>query len=224
MASYCSKCGQKLGFMDKVRGGDLCLLCVKEVMTLREKAKTMYPTILSDIYQGKVILEDGKKALDNLSVQARLKEPETKLFHANAFREFANSVLADDILTEAEEKQLLNTGEALGITDTQISSEFKDILFRILIAQVNDGRLAIITNPSIVLKKEEQVHLEMQSALLKEVAIREYQGGYSGVSFRIAKGVRFHTGGSRGSMVTVGHELVTSDNGKLIITSQRAIF
>jgi hypothetical protein len=59
---------------------------------------------------------------------------------------------------------------------------------------------------------------------LKKVAVTEYEAGYSGVSFRIAKGVRFHTGGARGRRIVVGHQLVSLDSGKLIITSQRVVF
>jgi hypothetical protein len=186
--------------------------------------RAKYPLLIKDVYQGKINLEDGKKLLDTILIKANLNEKERKVINAEAFRDFAQQVLADDILTEAEEKQLLGTAEALGIENTEITSDFKDILFRLLVAQANDGRLPIIPNPNIALKKDEQVHLEMQSALLKEVAIKEYQGGYSGVSFRIAKGVRFHTGGARGRIVVVGHQLTQSDRGRLLVTSQRAIF
>jgi hypothetical protein len=58
---------------------------------------------------------------------------------------------------------------------------------------------------SVNLKKNERV-----IAVLKRCALIEprrtpghYAGGYSGFSFKIAKGVRYHTGGSRGIMSRV---------------------
>jgi hypothetical protein len=74
------------------------------------------------------------------------------------------------------------------------------------------------------MKRGERAHLQVPADLMKEVVLREYRAGYSGFSFRIAKGVRFHTGGVRGRSVVVGTELQVSDSGVLVITSQRAVF
>jgi hypothetical protein len=59
---------------------------------------------------------------------------------------------------------------------------------------------------------------------MKEVAIRQFQGGGSGVSFSIAKGVRYHVGGFRGQSVVVGTELKVQDTGVLSVTSNRVVF
>jgi hypothetical protein len=60
---------------------------------------------------------------------------------------------------------------------------------------------------------------------MKEVAVREYQGGYSGFSFPIGKtGVRYRVGGSRGHSVQVGTQLQVADTGLLSITSKRAVY
>ena len=90
----------------------------------------------------------------------------------------------------------------------------------------NDGRLPSLDpeNVPIVLKKDAVPHATIQAELLKEKAVREYQAGHSGFSFRVAKGVRYRTGQTRGRMVTVGTELVAQDQGVLTITSLRAVF
>jgi hypothetical protein len=93
-----------------------------------------------------------------------------------------------------------------------------------VVARINDGRLPILLEPKIVLKKNEVAHGSVNADLLKQVVKREYQGGYSGVSFRVMKGVRFHTGGVRGKSVIVGTELKTEDSGVLTLTSHRAVF
>ena len=49
---------------------------------------------------------------------------------------------------------------------------------------------------------------------MKEVAIREYKGGYSGFSFPVGKtGIRYKVGGSRGHSVQVGTKLDVADTG-----------
>jgi hypothetical protein len=73
-------------------------------------------------------------------------------------------------------------------------------------------------------KGDEVVYLETPASLMKEVAIREYQGDYGGVSFRIAKGVRYSTGRTRGRSVVVGTELQVADQGVLSVSSTRAAF
>lgn len=51
-----------------------------------------------------------------------------------------------------------------------------------------------------------------------------YVGGYSGVSFRIAKGVRYSVGGTRGHYVP-GPEVQTPiDAGRAVVTTQRVVF
>ena len=50
-----------------------------------------------------------------------------------------------------------------------------------------------------------------------------YVGGYSGVSFRVAKGVRFNLGGVRGHRVSE-REVVAVSRGQLSFTSGRILF
>ena len=114
--------------------------------------------------------------------------------------------------------------EALGVEQTEFATTFNDLLNRLVIARVNDGRLGVIPEPHIMTKKDEVVHLEKNAGLMKEVAVREWRGGTSGVSFRIAKGVSYRTGAIRGKSVVVGTELQVADSGVLAVTSQRIAY
>lgn len=51
-----------------------------------------------------------------------------------------------------------------------------------------------------------------------------YQGGYSGFSFRIAKGVRYNVGGSRGTYMQGDESPMPIDTGTVTITDQRVVF
>jgi hypothetical protein len=140
------------------------------------------------------------------------------------FRQYAETVLADDHLTVQEELSLSELGEALGVDTAALNEQYRDILFQLVVARANDGRLSEIEEPQLMRKGDEAVYLESAAALMKEVAIREYQGGYGGYSFRIAKGVRYTTGRTRGRSVVVGTELQVADTGILTVSSKRLVY
>jgi hypothetical protein len=151
--------------------------------------------------------------------------PKERAKHASdALRTYAENVLADDRLTSEEENAFVEVVTALGIEDEEFQAQFSDLFDRILIAQVNDGRLPVIAEPVLIAKQDEVFHLEVMASLMKEVVLREFVGGSSGVSFRIAKGVSFRTSGFRGRSVVVGTELQAAESGLLVVSSQRVAY
>jgi hypothetical protein len=135
--------------------------------------------------------------------------------------EYANKLLADDILTKDEEHQFLEFAESLGVN----LNHYPAILTRMVIANANAGRFPQAAPPlHIMCKPGEVAYLESQASLLKEVADRQWQGGSAGFSFRIAKGVRYRTGNTRGHMQQVGTKIVVKDTGVLSVTSTRLVF
>lgn len=132
--------------------------------------------------------------------------------------------LEDDILTEAEEEHLLEVVGSKGWDTEQLSGTFPELYLRLGIAQINDGRLPIIEDPSVMTKGDEVVYFEGPARLAKEVAVREWRGGGSGVSIPIGGGMRFRTGQTRGRSVVVGSELAEADAGLFAVTSTRAVF
>ena len=140
------------------------------------------------------------------------------------FRTHVEQALNDDILTASEEADLFAWAETQGITD-QDWPKFRDLLDRMLIASVNDGRLPDITSQAtIVLKPGERAHYVVAASLMKEVTLREFRGGSHGFSFPIVKGVRFRTGSFRGKSVVVGTQMQVADQGGCWVTSQRVVF
>ncbi len=79
---------------------------------------------------------------------------------------------------------------------------------------------------TVQLTKDERVLSVLRGCALVEPrrAAGHYSGGYQGFSFKIAKGVRYHVGGTRGTYVQ-GDELPTViDQGAITITTRRVIF
>jgi hypothetical protein len=60
---------------------------------------------------------------------------------------------------------------------------------------------------------------------MKEVAIRQWQGGYSGFSFPVGKtGIRYRVGATRGHSVEVGTRLNVADTGLMSVTNKRVVY
>ncbi|MBI2912653.1 MAG: hypothetical protein HYY03_01895 [Chloroflexi bacterium] len=224
MAANCSNCGAELSFLQKVRGLQLCASCAASGKTARKEAQQRYHLLVEETVANPDRLAALREQLPTVRAETGLSDREVRQLHENAFVTYLEKALEDDHLTEEEESLMGQLSDVLGITQHDFETDFRGYLFRLVIARVNNGRLPVLPSPRIILKKAEVAHAEMAADLLKEVVHREYRGGYSGVSFRVVKGVRFHTGGFRGKSVVVGTSLQTEDSGVLTVTSQRAVF
>ncbi len=142
------------------------------------------------------------------------------------FRAHVERALADDLLSRDEESALVAWAEAQGIRPEDWRKRFGDLVDRMLIAGVNDGRLPDVRADRVpmIVKSGEHVHFAAAASLMKEVVEREFRGGSTGISFRVVKGVRFHTGAFRGRSVVVGTSLQVADQGTLVVTSRRTVF
>ncbi len=234
--AFCIGCGKEMGFFKSlISKNAMCQDCQEKRSAQVRDAQQQYRTLLRDMWTGQISIADAKGKILTLKttpgVASSHRNPITgdvcndwDTITKEAFSEMAEKALADDVLTKFEEKHLLLIGESPGITTDILNNDCRPLLMRLHVAKVNDGRMPSISPTGMILKKGEVAHLEMSASLMKEEAIREYQGGYAGVSFRVAKGVRFSTGGVRGRMVTVGTRVVVEDAGRLVATSQRALF
>lgn len=224
MAVTCTSCGKQLSFVERLTGRGTCSSCAGSQRQARKDAETEYKLTLSELLSAATPASDIASRLPALAQQAALPERKIRALHLDWLNTYLEQALEDDLLTEQEEARMAEIAKALGIDQETFDSEFEDMKPRLIVAKVNDGRLPTVPNPHIILKKGEVAHAETNAQLLKEVTVREWRGGYSGFSFRIAKGVRYHTGGARGRSVVVGTKLQAQDAGILSVTSRRAVF
>ena len=173
----------------------------------------------SDPDQARQLAEGFTK---NSAVSALQGRQRQKLSDA-AFDQYAATILADDHLTEDEEDAFAAVAEALGFTQADLV-QHHDVYLRLQVAKLNDGRLPVVDSPKLMAKKGEIVYFETGAGLTKEVTLREFRGGSQGVSFRVAKGVRYRVGSMRGHMVTVGTQVQIVDTGILSITNKRVAY
>jgi hypothetical protein len=136
-----------------------------------------------------------------------------------------DQALADDILSDDEQDKLFEFARSLGIDFNEYMNKHPDTQDRVIIAGINAGRLPGAKPPyHILVKPGEEVLLEAYASMLKEVADRAWQGGWSGFSVPITRGVRYRVGQTRGHMQQVGTKMVVTDAGWLSVTSTRIVF
>jgi hypothetical protein len=221
VAEACARCGKALALVDRMQGHALCARCTQAVHAERLAARAQYASLLYSVGVSGAASPQVWTEIEQVRALAGFEPHELATANRSAFGSVAEAILADDLVTPDEEARLAMLGYALGLSLAHLGPE---IGARYLIAQINAGRVPVVGQPGIILKKAEIAHLEMPATLLKEVVDRQMRGGYSGVSFRIAKGVRFNTGGFRGRSVVVGSHMEVADRGSLTVTSARAVF
>ena len=225
MASACQVCGKGLSFTQRARGRSVCDPCTAERKASLERAMVEYDGALQDaVVQGPAqsIAVARLRSLDSVV----LASGGTTTARKDAFyRGLLDRALGDEVIT-VEEEQLLNhaADTIYGAGDASQVALLQAYRPQLFIAMVNDGRLPVLSSAGMILKKGEALHLVETAILMKEVVQREFRSGSRGVSFRIAKGVSYRVGASRGRMVEVGRTMEPADQGELRITSTRAVF
>ena len=172
-------------------------------------------------------LGGGDDSAETLAELRELADPRHRTDAHAALLAFCNRLLADDVLTPADEARVTQAGDALGVSRADLNSaEFRGLVMHMTIARINDGRLPEVPagHARLMAKRGETVHLETGAALMKEVVDREFRGGSRGVSIPIAKGVRYRTGSFRGKSVVVGSHLEAADTGIISVSSKRVVF
>ena len=86
--------------------------------------------------------------------------------------------------------------------------------------------LAPIELPGFMEQKGEKAYFKLDNVSLTEWRSTgsSYQGGSQGVSFRIAKGVSYRVGQSRGTLTKNPEQLQVVDQGSAIFTDKRIVF
>jgi hypothetical protein len=93
-----------------------------------------------------------------------------------------------------------------------------------IISDLKNNQLSSLDRPNFLLQPGEKI-CWIEPATLEEIKVvgRRYEGRSSGVSFRVARGVRFNVGHQRGHSVSET-AAVTTSSGELVITNKRLAF
>ncbi len=189
---------------------------------LQAEARQRYSEVLAALASG---APTDAAQLPALAAQAGLTSEQLAQEKTDAFSTYVKRAVGDEILTPEEEDHVQGLVRILGIDLGAFLQSDPDLGRHVMVAEANGGFLPEVPSSRLVQKKGEVVHLEVQATLLKDVTVRQSQGGYSGFSFPIGKtGIRYRVGGYRGHSVEVGTKRIPADTGYLVISSQRAVF
>ncbi len=189
---------------------------------LQRDARQRYSEVLEALASGAPT--DGAQ-LPALATQTGLAPEQLAQEKTQAFTSYVQRAVGDEILTPEEEDHVQQLVRILGIDLGALLQQNPELGRHVMVAEANGGFLPEIPSSRLVQKRGEVVHLEVQATLLKDVTVRQSQGGYSGFSFPIGKtGIRHRVGGYKGHSVEVGTKRVPADDGFLVISSQRAVF
>ena len=143
---------------------------------------------------------------------------------ATVYARALDAAMTDGVVTRDEEAELQKIQDFLKIPDSEIGKSKKALAQYRLLSEIQMGNLPIIDAPKVLLQRNEVPHW-MEAASLLEVTVvaKRFIGASSGLSIRIAKGLTYRVGQSRGQLLTDKEVRAVSD-GVLVITNNRLIF
>ncbi|HCB34031.1 MAG TPA: hypothetical protein DEP69_02325 [Acidimicrobiaceae bacterium] len=135
--------------------------------------------------------------------------------------------LADELLTEAEERAVLSVAEQFDIDDFADSEIHTRLVKAAVLRELSEGRMPTrlnLTGHPFRLMKSETLLWAFPNVDYYTVKVsREFRGRSRGVSFRVARGVYLRTGNFRGKPVKT-EQVLKVDTGLLGITTKHIYF
>jgi len=177
--------------------------------------------ILKAVKDGRVSLSEANE-LKEIQDKFGLSDFAVKKFSVNIYQKLYQEVVSDQRVNEEEEEAIKALCNQLGIPAEEISLTQRSLARLRLLTQLEEGVLPE-TQADILLQKKEIAHYTTFCELFEERVKREYVGGHSGFSIRIAKGIYWRVGGFKGYPVEKS-VLTKIDQGKLVVTNKRIVF
>ena len=200
------------------------LVAIYKESKRKSRAKKEYrQLLLYSVIDGK--LSKGEiEQLDKKKNEFGLTEDDIRKIRVDAYLAAFEVAKADKKVSKEEAEELASIQKYLGIGEMEIESTKKELARLRLLGEIQEGNLPTTTVVNLVTLRDELVYWTEPAILAEEKVInRRYEGGSSGVSFRIAKGVSYRVGGHRGHFISETG-IVPVSNGELVLTSKRVIF
>ncbi len=220
----CLDCGKKLDFWSKWIHGrsHFCKECYpKRIEVLRKGLDLYSDKLLEAVRNGKLTVSEEAE-LKSIQNDYGLTDLAVKLAATAAYQRLYQDVISDRRVTDDEMKQIHELCSKLEIPEKEIAPTVNTLVRLRFLTQLEDGILPEI-EAGIFLKKKEAAHYKTECELLEERTKREYVGGHTGFSIRVAKGVSWRVGGFKGRPIEKT-EMVKLDKGTLFVTNKRIIF
>jgi hypothetical protein len=219
LGSKCSSCGDEVGVVRRLFSAGLCATCAGERQRLHDSARAQYERRVATLASGSTGSGDP-----DVSTEERLDAglSERELHSDQVFRRYAKSALADDLLDEHEETYLLGLAVALGLDQEALERRHGDVLERLSVARVNDGRMPTVEQPSLVTAGAEVVHAEAGAVMVEATSTDPLDTRQTN-TLPVGRGMRYRIIRPLAPLASIA-EIETLDAGLLAVTSNRVVF
>jgi hypothetical protein len=200
------------GWLEKLR-------TAKETMQDKAQLRDMLTSAVSD----GVLTSDEIYEIKAFLAEAKLEPSVMRDWSAKLFRQAFATVTSTNLSRERlDSLDHIRTFLNLSIEDIAVETAML-VRYRYLLG-IREGRLPVHEARNVMLRTDEVAHWVQPAQLWESRVVgRRYEGGSSGVSFRIAKGITIRTGGTRGRSVSESADQIVSE-GNFIVTNKRFIF
>ena len=190
----------------------------------KEQLQEIEERLMTAVSDGQ-ITDDKLAGVDSFFNESALTAEEYQKVRCDVFAKIVYKAIEDRRVTDDELALLNNVIEKLAIPpEVERWANDKIGYFRWFSKIESGGELPVGTPSNLILQKDEKCHLSIPGSLIEERVVRSnYVGGSRGVSFKIAKGVRYRVGQNRGHIQSE-RGMVPVSEGYFIVTNQRIVF
>jgi hypothetical protein len=169
--------------------------------------------------------------LNQIADRAQISQVERRALYVQGWSEAVEHALEDNLLNEAEEKQLVRLQNTLLLTqeDLERDGSYSRVTKAAVLRDVCNGivpKRVVVDGGALLfnLQKTEQIVWAFpQSDYLEDKTRREYVGGSHGISIRISRGVYYRVGAFKGRPVERTERRYV-DTGMALVTNKHIYF
>ena len=221
--SKCPYCGQDAGWLHKVH---------KECQEKHDAGLQQIKEHFQSAADGTLPLDVAHLKVEQIAADSVINQSTLQHLAIGAFESAINHALADDLLSEKEEKQL---GEFISHFDFGISIDelsknpvYMRMVKAAVLRDITEGKIPERLSVDSALpfnfqKSERLIWLFQHVEYLQPRTHTTYQGRTNGVSVRIAKGLYFRTSQFSGNPIATT-QLTRLDCGLLAVTTKHIYF
>jgi hypothetical protein len=218
----CKYCGQKTGFLSSKHKE-----CEEKYFNGKKEIAQLIETTIVDTAD----FLNLKTNVEILANEYFIKDEEINSIYTIGFDNAIEIFLEDGILSTDEEENVGKFREKLGLPQEVLDKNgslqkvFKASILRELTeGNIPEPKINIQGHLPINFQKTEKLVWLFHDVEFYELRTRtQYQGGYSGASIRVAKGLYYRTGSFRGHPVKI-EEMKYIDTGLFALTNKHVYF
>jgi hypothetical protein len=171
-----------------------------------------------------VLDDDGLTELLARQHALELKNEDLGLLPRRMVDMVVRQPLRTNRMSPAQDASLDRIVQQFGGSESRVRTLRKRLTQARLLYDIDAGELPTVTVCGLILQGGERAHWAEPGVILEErVVSRRYEGGSTGVSFRIAKGVTYRVGAHRGHLVS-RRAMVPVSEGVFVMTNKRVLF